>query len=121
MLVVDDDDGCREVLAFALGHAEYHVALAAGGADALRSLAGGNRPDAIVLDLMMPDVDGFQVLAAVRATPDIASLPVIIVSATVNASTRIPGADAVLSKPFDFDRLVEVLGHLCDASSSRVA
>ena len=68
-MVVDDDTGCRSVLAFLLESAGYEV------------LHAGDGADAIVLDLMMPRVDGYAVLSHLRDSPDLSAIPVVVVGA----------------------------------------
>lgn len=81
VLVIDDDPDARELIAVQLRRLGVgQVTAAAGGREGLSQLAR-NRPDALILDLMMPDVDGFAVLQALEASPHLRSLPVIILSA----------------------------------------
>jgi CheY-like chemotaxis protein len=81
LLLVEDDDDVREALADVLREAGYDVAWAADGAEAIRALRSGLRPDAILLDLMMPVMDGFQFRAEQRSDPALARIPVILISA----------------------------------------
>jgi CheY-like chemotaxis protein len=111
VLVVDDDDDCRAVLAFVLESAGYEVVAANGGAQALGALAAGLRPLAIALDLMMPGVDGYRVLERLRASPELSRIPVVVVSASLVGLECPAGATAALKKPVDVDAL---LGTLAD-------
>ena len=79
MLVVDDDATARELIAEHLTAEGFAVVTAAGGLDGLK-LAKELRPIAITLDVMMPDLDGWSVLAALRQDPELAEIPVIMVT-----------------------------------------
>jgi DNA-binding response OmpR family regulator len=100
ILVVDDEPMVREVLVSYLKRDGYSVDEAADGQRAL-DLATGNKPDLIVLDVMLPEVDGFAVLARIRQT---SSVPVILLTARSDESDRIVGlelgADDYVVKPF---------------------
>ena len=109
ILVVEDDPDVRDVLVMALEDAGYRVDTAADGQVALRGLRG-HRPDAIILDLMLPFVDGRRFLAACRADPATRDIPIIIVSAAYGAVSD-PELDSlvVVAKPFDVDMLLILL------------
>jgi CheY-like chemotaxis protein len=72
-------------------------------------------PDVVLLDLMLPGMDGYDVMRAMGRRKDLRDIPVIVVSASVPPGRhRIPGADAVIHKPFEFDgllRTIEGLAH----------
>ncbi len=101
LLVIEDDDDVREALADVLRDAGYDVAWAADGAEAIRALRSGLRPSAILLDLMMPVMDGYECRAEQRGDPALASIPVIVVSADrfVERDGRAVGAAAAIAKP----------------------
>ncbi|MEQ1502388.1 MAG: response regulator [Myxococcota bacterium] len=80
VLVVDDDESTRDVVSRTLSAHGWQVQLAADGQQALASL-GRSRPDVLLLDLMMPNVDGFAVIEHVRSTPRLADLPIVVYSA----------------------------------------
>ncbi|HEY1700470.1 MAG TPA: response regulator transcription factor [Trebonia sp.] len=110
LLVVDDEPTIRELLAGSLRFAGYEVRTAADGTEAIRA-AAGSRPDLILLDVMMPGRDGFEVLDVIRGnTPDV---PVIFLTARSEVPDRVTGfalgADDYVSKPFSLD---EVLGRI---------
>ncbi len=114
ILVVDDDADTREVLAAALEHAEYSVTTAADGIEA-QQLLEATTPDAIVLDLWLPRLDGAAFLARLRRHPHHADVPVVVVTAApVSTEVRL-AANVVLSKPFDLEALVAALRDLCAA------
>ena len=105
ILIVDDEADIREVAAMSLETVcGWNVLQAHSGAEGIR-MAQADHPDAILLDVMMPDMDGPKTLQALRADAAIASIPVIFLTAKVQSSDRKRFADigvsAVLSKPFD--------------------
>ena len=81
VLVVEDDDDVREALLLLLENEGVHAVGATDGRDALERLEAGFRPSLILLDLMMPVMDGERFLRARKADPNLASIPVVVVSA----------------------------------------
>ncbi len=105
VLVVDDEDHIREIAATSLEVVGgWTVVTAGSGAEAL-SKAESENPDAILLDVMMPEMDGPSVFKALRNREETRSIPVILLTAKVQAAEREQfsdlGVDAVLAKPFD--------------------
>ncbi len=105
VLIVDDDDGIREVAKMSLELvAGWHVTTATTGADGIAA-ARAEHPDGILLDVMMPGLDGPATLAALRADGDIGAIPVIFLTAKVQASERTRFAEldvaGLIAKPFD--------------------
>ncbi len=101
ILVVDDDTDLRETVADALVEEGYEVATAPNGAEALRLLRAGARPNVILLDLMMPVLDGWGFRAEQLRDPSIASIPVIVFTAYAvsdEAAEKLK-ADRMLRKP----------------------
>jgi DNA-binding response OmpR family regulator len=113
VLVVDDDALIRDTLATALGDEGYAVRVASDGRAALNTM-GHWRPDVIVLDLMMPVMDGPAFRAAQRSTADTALIPVIILSAAHEVNQRAAALDpaAVFAKPFDLNDLIDAIERL---------
>src|ERR671916_457963 len=100
ILIVEDDQSLRDVVAEALGEEGYSVQAAASGLAALE-VAAGWHPDVVLLDLMMPRMDGEQFCIAMRTIDGLANVPIIVLSAARGAeqvATRI-GASAALKKP----------------------
>lgn len=116
VLVVDDEASIREIVADALRESGYGVQTARNGAEAFEVLHRW-LPHAIVLDLMMPRVDGSGFLDLLRLDPRFASLPVLVVTAAYSAheAARRTGVRAVLTKPFELDQLVETVRQLAGA------
>jgi signal transduction histidine kinase/CheY-like chemotaxis protein len=109
ILVIDDDPAVHQLLANALGPAGYTLKFATSGAEGLR-LAKELRPIVITLDVIMPEMDGWVVLARLKDDPDLAAIPVIML--TVRADQDFGFAMGVadyLQKPIDRERLVSVL------------
>jgi len=104
VLVVDDTAASRETMLDALHNQGYELHQASNGHDAIQQ-AKSIHPDLILLDVMMPGMDGFQVCNALRADIDIAEVPVLMVTALDDKSSRLrgieAGADDFISKPFD--------------------
>jgi CheY-like chemotaxis protein len=114
ILLVEDDRSLRDALADVLAHEGFEVAEAANGREALDQLAA-SQPDLIVLDLVMPVMDGWAFRDELRKVPALASIPTVVLSASYppdDASLRSLGAEAVLSKPIGMDRLIEALRRL---------
>lgn len=104
VLVVDDDPGLASLLAEYLGGRGYRVEVAATGPLGLERLRQGG-VDLVVLDLMLPGMDGFEVLGTLRRDPDLQRLPVVMLTARGEDTDRIVGlelgADDYLAKPFN--------------------
>ncbi|MCA1825843.1 MAG: response regulator [Myxococcales bacterium] len=105
VLVVEDDRDIREELTELLEENDYCVLVAEHGQHALDVMRAGNRPDAIILDLMMPVMDGWEFRERQKKDPDFAPIPVIVTT----ASERSVDADALLRKPIDRDALLRAL------------
>lgn len=114
ILVVDDDEDIRIVIAIALGCMGYTVEVAAGGLVASRLLFEGFRPSLVLLDLMMPGMDGERFLATMRQNPDTADIPVVIMSgdrATPEKAAELH-AHGYLIKPFELDELARTVARV---------
>ena len=111
VLVVDDDDIIRGFVSEALEDEGYDIRTAANGRHALNVLRDW-KPDLIVLDLMMPEMDGWTFRAEQRKLPDAADVPVVVLSAVrdVRAQAAALEAASVLGKPFELDELLRTVG-----------
>ncbi|MBF0557481.1 MAG: response regulator [Nitrospirae bacterium] len=109
ILIIDDDPKARDLLTRSLTREKYSVACASGGEEGLK-LARQLHPDVIVLDVLMPMMDGWTVLSAIKADPDIADIPVIMISVLDEENMGFAlGASDYLTKPIDRDRMLTVL------------
>ena len=120
VLLIDDSDDSRVLLSHIIEESGCRV-FAAGSGEAGISLALDRRPDLIVLDLLMPQMDGVETLQRIRAHPSIARTPVIVVSVVAaEYQARLPGAADVLTKPVTRDVLGEAIDRALRASPARV-
>ena len=112
VLVVDDDPAARDLLTTNLGREGYRTIQARGGDEALE-LARKLRPDAITLDVLMPKKDGWTVLAALKADPELRDIPVIMVTVAPDRGIGLSlGAAEVMTKPVDRGELTSLLRQL---------
>jgi DNA-binding response OmpR family regulator len=113
VLVIDDDPGVRTVLEIAFD--AWSVVAVADGLEALAVLED-DAFDALVVDVMLPRLDGFAVVAEVRASPRHADIPVVMLTARAAERDHVrafeAGADAYVTKPFDPDAVLGVLGEV---------
>ncbi|MGZ3461422.1 MAG: response regulator [Archangium sp.] len=121
MLVVDDDPDVRELMSQLLELEGHQVQGAADGREALAWLRRGPRPDAILLDLRMPGMNGWEFRAAQLAEPELASIPVYVLTADRTSDVediRALQAAGFFHKPLDVDVLLDTLGHLQPLAAS---
>ena len=119
VLVVDDDPVVRDLLTRHLSRSGYRVETAAGGEQAL-ARAREIAPDAITLDVLMPTMDGWAVLAALKDDPELAAIPVIMVTIVDDRSIGFSlGASDYLNKPVDADKLIALLRKHCPEKARR--
>lgn len=111
VLVVDDDEDVRECLRDVLVDSGYTVVTAANGREALGILLDKKRPCLILLDLVMPVMDGWQFLRAVAAESELADLSIVIESA--HAGSHPPTGHRLLNKPIDIDVLLTTVEQHC--------
>ena len=114
ILVVEDDAAIRRLLQALLASAGYQVRTATDGEEAITSCAA-SRPAAVFLDVTLPEMSGWDVLARVRGLPD--APPVVLLSGDADAVRRAPqaGATAAILKPFDIDEILTVADRLVGA------
>ena len=114
ILVVDDDPNLQEALADLLQIRGYRVWSGPDGAKALQWLRESDAPCLILLDLMMPVMDGHEFLARRNADPVLADIPVVVISAGRHRQgSEVPGAAEVLYKPFEPDHLMRIVQRFC--------
>jgi CheY-like chemotaxis protein len=117
VLVIDDDSAIRDTLQDALTYEGYEVAAVANGLEALGYLARQRRtpPRLILLDIMMPVMDGIEFLESYAADPLFPGVPIVVMSAHVDGAAVLRRNWVVLhmNKPFDLDDLCNVVEHWC--------
>ena len=113
VLVVEDDADLREMMAQILTLEGFEIDTATDGVDALARLAGARHPDVILLDMMMPRMDGWTFVNRQAETPAIAGIPVVVVSAAPRDRLRGVRAAAILQKPLNVDELITALRTHC--------
>ncbi|MDT8438797.1 MAG: response regulator [Wenzhouxiangellaceae bacterium] len=111
ILIVDDEAAIRNMLAFSLSRAEMDVDVAGGGEEAMQHLRrGASAPDLIVMDWMMPGLDGLQLTRTLRSTPGLDQIPIIMLTARGREADRTcgldSGADDYVVKPFSTRELI---------------
>jgi len=110
ILIIDDDDDLRETLQLLLDDSGYGVTTVGTGQAALEQLKAGARPSLILLDLMMPEMNGWQFLERARADSVLGSIPVVIMTARRKGADLLPApSKQVLHKPFDTARLLSTV------------
>lgn len=115
VVVADDDPDIVDILTFNLTTAGYEVTSAADGVEALE-LVRASMPDLVVLDIMMPRMDGLEALAALKADEATKEIPVVMLTAKTSDTDQWAGweagADYYITKPFDLDELLRFIGYL---------
>jgi CheY-like chemotaxis protein len=111
VLVVDDEADARGVLAMLLEMEGYAVCTARDGVEALEVLSSEPKPCLVLLDLMMPRLDGWGVVRRMRDVPELAGVPVVLLSgvADLEGNAAGLGVAAAMTKPVDVDRLLETV------------
>ena len=115
VLVVEDDFNIRETLRDALEIDGYQVVTADNGREALDKIHAGPKPDLILLDMMMPVMSGREFLDAAGADAKIAPIPVVVISATADA-TSARGAAAFIKKPPDLELILQMVAKYTNRS-----
>ncbi len=111
VLVVEDEEDIRAAVAEILEGEGFEVVIAANGREALDELKHMARPCLILLDLMMPVMNGHEFLASIRDRPRLSTVPVLVLTAVSTEAP--PGAQALLRKPFIVEELLEAVQRLC--------
>jgi DNA-binding response OmpR family regulator len=120
ILVIDDDPSVRSLVADSLEIEGYEVCTAEDGFAGLRAIEA-QKPDCVLLDVMMPGLDGHQVLQRIRAAEERPALPVVMLTAYSDDATAwqawTEGVDYFLPKPFDADELLRYLDYLFEGTA----
>jgi CheY-like chemotaxis protein len=107
VLVVDDEQSLLEATRFVLENEGFGVATAKNGKEALELLRTGKLPGLVLLDLMMPVMNGWEFLDVIAELPPFDKIPIVVL--TAGGSTEVPGAVEVLRKPFDLGMLIDIV------------
>jgi CheY-like chemotaxis protein len=113
VLIVEDDTDLREMMAQLLTLEGFNAATATNGREALDFLRSGDTPQLILLDRMMPVMDGWEFQREQQRDPNLAHVPVVVLSALDPGRAAEPAANGFLKKPLDFDRLLEIVQKYC--------
>lgn len=113
VLVADDEQGIVEMLTMVLEDQGYEVLSAFDGEQTIQQ-AIEHHPDVIVLDILMPKLDGIEVSRRLKTLPQTSDIPVILTSIDLNPDRKLAQADAFLLKPFDLDQLLQLVRSLVD-------
>lgn len=119
LVVVEDDLDTREVLQHLFTAEGYRVRSYGDGRSALDGLKQQPSPALIVLDLMLPELDGWQLRVALKEDERLAPVPVVVITADITAKAAAIDADAFLPKPFDFDHMLDVIKRTLEVSDSQ--
>ena len=119
ILVVDDEPAILDMIAELLGYEGYQVVTTSQGSVAL-ARAKADPPALILLDLMMPGMSGWQIIAALKASPQTRAIPIVVLSARrdLPAIAKDLGIRTFLTKPFDIDELIGIVRHYADSSAN---
>jgi CheY-like chemotaxis protein len=113
VLIVEDDIDLRDMMAQLLALEGFSTATRANGIEALRFLQTEGAPNLILLDLMMPVMDGYEFLRAQHEDPRFKDIPVVVLSALDPSRAASVTASAFLKKPLNFERLLELVRAYC--------
>lgn len=115
ILIVEDEESLLKLESILLSSRGYLVRGVTDGAAALKDIAE-NRPDLVLLDIMMPGIDGFEVCRRIKGDPSTCSIPVVMLTAKKSTTDQVKGAqvgaDAYITKPFKAVKIMEVIESL---------
>lgn len=120
ILVIEDDPAMREMLATVLRSWGYAVEAVSDGTKALERARRHPPPSAVLLDLVLPTISGWEVAAEFKKSDGLSHVPLVVISIFVNAKARLlPAADAYFGKPLNLKKLQRVLNELCSCNRNR--
>ena len=116
ILIADDDKGIVELLKIGLEEMGYEVSFALNGVDAMQMALRGNMPDLIIIDVMMPRMDGFELCSLLKSNPKTENIPMLFCTAEgslgdIDKGLGI-GAAGYIVKPFDFEKVKEKINQI---------
>lgn len=112
-MIVDDDEGIREALRLALELEGFEVRTAANGKEALEEMSQAARPGLIVLDLMMPVMDGWAFAEELGKEQELAKIPIIVLTAYGDRADSFTRSKAILKKPVSVNALIDMASRFC--------
>ena len=121
ILVVEDNSDTRELLHLYFTNAGYLVPTAVDGREGLY-MAKVEKPDVIITDMTMPNMDGVEMIRQIRADAETSNIPILIFTALSSLSNEDPieaGANRVFFKPFDFDELIKIVREMLEQADSQ--
>src|SRR6476646_4398600 len=115
VLIIEDDEDIRIDLAEMLANRGYETSTARNGVEALEQLRSSSRPSVIILDLMMPTLNGWQLRDALATDPELSAIPILVISGASDLASAAAAIGAVgyLAKPFRIASLVELVNRYC--------
>lgn len=121
ILIVEDDRDLARLEAEVLEAAGYRTIIAANGWEALHELQTSNQPDLILLDMMMPVMDGWKFREEQRKVPSLASIPVVVVTADGDARAKAASIEAAgyATKPISIDDLIDAVERICGLAEAK--
>lgn len=119
VLIAEDDAAIRDGLSMSLEIEGYRVLTAENGREALALLPTLRGPSLLLLDLLMPEMNGWELLEAKNRDPSLASIPVVVLSATQSA--KLPGVAAFVPKPYELDKVIGAIREHCGGPAVRDA
>jgi len=120
ILIIEDDESIRETLKIFLEYEGYPVKIAGNGREGFEALVTMGDPCLILLDLMMPVMDGWEFMEAVGSNRKLEKTLIVVVTAFAEKARGVP-ARAVIKKPIDLDRLLKTVREHCGAGRHRAA
>lgn len=115
VLIVDDEDGIRETLHDVFQDEGYDVAVASNGFEAMEQLRSLPKTCVVILDIVMPGMDGVEVWNAMQSDPRLATIPVVV---TTSDPSRAPPDVLTMRKPVDLELLVSTIARICKRTES---
>jgi len=117
ILVVDDEPGIVKTIRLRLKAKQFDVVTGSNGEEALKGVKE-NKPDLVILDVMMPPPNGFQVCRTLKDDPEFKSIPIILLTAKATESDKFwgteSGADAYITKPYNHEELIAKINELLE-------
>lgn len=113
VLLIEDDPDVADTLRGLLRAFGYEVEVAIDGNQGIRALRAGLRPNVILLDLMMPNMDGHRFREIQLGDPELVDIPTLVITADARATAERLGVTACFRKPFDPERLLEAIKQHC--------